>query len=181
MQQIGRASFTLLELLIVVVIASILMFYATAIFPTDKNRSIKLQDLKLHLLEKNDKNGIMCLDKKEDGLECFFCQKSKKNNTENLKLIISRDIEVYRFNNDFLDLQQIYYEPNECYDNEKKYGFDDYDIKFYYKLDMGEFIIEMGEKAYMFSNSSKTIKVYDSIDDIQNSYQTAVDEARDAI
>jgi hypothetical protein len=183
MQSVKYNSFTLLELLIVVSIASVLFFFVSPLIVIDRDNNLKLENLKRYMLDKNI-TEIICF-QKEKNFDCNICPTKDNEKLKPLNLTLPRKIDVYKLDNTMIKTESIDYSNKKCGYRVKKDNFENFNVGFYYKLKENEFkdefVVVTKEKVYMFTNVNRDVLIYDSIEDVRDSYENLLYELQDVI
>ncbi len=174
-----KKSFTLIELIIVILIISItyLLVFSNSNFMIKKqNNKLLLSDIKEHMKNNIDfKNEVsfVCLD---DSFDCYFKIDGNINNDSKTANVFSIKPEVY-----------------EYYKNERRVDFDsiyiddiNYDVVFELKMTddfkVKELIVDtLEDKVYVFNNLYTKAKIYNSLNNVFELFNSNEIEVKDAL
>lgn len=172
-----KKSFTLFEIIIVIILISVLYTFAIGSFTSKSKKNlhtITLMNLKTELLkfEYEKTIEIQCV---EDDLSCFVFSDGVKQDDKISNLFHEQPI-VYKYNQ---NQDKIEYTPLELEEMER------YNIVFKYSCDnygkCSEFIVEDGDDIYIFNDIKlKPIK-YKYLGDIDDYFNKKIEEVKDAL
>ncbi|WP_345992169.1 type II secretion system protein [Sulfurimonas sp. HSL-1716] len=168
-----RGAFTLVELMIVVLIIGIVYTLVIVNFKTKESdeKPLSLEKLKSYLQHFHFKSQVrlLCLD------ECNECEVIVDGNeTARLKHFVDKSIEMYRYDplRGMVLLDESYYDKEQ----ERHHVCFSYTM---YKNGVGDQIAAVYKnQAYDFTPYLETVKVYESINELQSAKEEKIEELK---
>lgn len=172
-----KRSFTLLELVIVVLLISIVYFLLFSSFSFSKNEknNLRIETLKNYLFDNfkyEDTLSLYCI--KKDNFPCYvFIDRKLKDDIKITNLFLETP-EVYTYDRDLnkKDFEDI------------RIGEEDFHVVF--KLDFNSekkhenLVLDMGNKVYLFSSISNKIEIFEDTNSILDGFISKEEEVKDA-
>lgn len=172
-----KKSFTLMELLLVIILisSSYLLIFSNSNFKINNEKKISFENLKEFLIENYDfenKLSLVCI---EENLDCLIVVDEEVNNELKIKNLFNTLPEVYLYlkNEDRIEFESI-----KINDTQNDVFFR-LDINSDYKVN--ELILDtLEDKVYVFNSVYKNAKLYNSLSDVFDKFDSLKDDVKDA-
>ena len=172
-----KRSFTLLELVIVVLLISIVYFLLFSSFSFSKKEkdNLRIENLKNYLFDNfkyENSLSLYCIE--EDKLPCYISIDGKLKDDIKITNLFLETPEVYNYDRDLSTK-----EFEDIRINEE-------DFNVFFKLDFNNekkhenLVLDMGNKAYLFSSISNKIEVFEDTNSILDGFISKEEEVKDA-
>ena len=173
-----KRSFTLIELIIVIILISTIYFvsFSNSMFFVKKDtNSLNLGNVKEFLLENYDFENNLSIKCIEEDFECFIFVDSILQEDIKINKLFVNVPEIYEFNKN----------ENRIFFKTKRINDIEYDIIFEIIINddftSNEFILDTLEnKVYVFNSLFRKVKVYESLNEVFDNFSKKEDEVKDA-
>ena len=173
-----KKSFTLIELIIVIILISTIYFvsFSNSMFFVKKDSTnINLGNIKEYLLENFDFENEVSIKCIEEDFQCFIFVDSVLQEDIKINKLLANVPEIYEFNKN----------ENRIFFKSKRINDIEYDIIFEIIINndfiSNEFILDtLDNKVYVFNSLFRKVEIYESLNEVFDNFSKKEEEVKDA-